>query len=98
MEQMNVDESQKVAIDFDDENLPKSAALLQPLIYFENGKYHALLGPDLTVGIVGTGRSPYAAIQEWDVQLNSRLANPLANDEVIQYVKDIYKAKDTEVW
>jgi hypothetical protein len=98
MEQMNVEESMKVAIDFSEENLPKSAKKLQPLVFQEGDSYCCLLGPDPQAGVFGCGNTPIAAIQDWDSHLSRRLAHTSENDEVIQYVKDVYKADNTEVW
>lgn len=98
MEQLNVEETKKVNIDFDQIALPKSAVILQPLVYHENGQYHCVLGPNINTGIYARGDSPEDAIIQWDVQLTGRLATASENDQTIQYVKDVYKAKNTEVW
>lgn len=98
MEQMNVDDTMKVSIDLNEETLPKSAGILQPLIYLEGKQYYCVLGPNKTAGIWGIGTSPTHSIIDWDVNLTSRLATPLEDDEVIKYVKDVYNAYHTEVW
>lgn len=98
MEQMNVEESLKIDIDYTEEVLPKSARKLQPLVWKDDELYNCLLGPDLNMGIFGTGETPLLAIVDWDTQLTARLAQAELEDEVIQYVKDVYKADNTEVW
>jgi hypothetical protein len=98
MEQMNVEDSLKVDIDFSEEVLPKSAKTLQPLVWKDGDSYRCLLGPDPSVGVVGSGDTPLLAIVDWDTHLTSRLAQPKENDPVIEYVKDVYKADNTEVW
>lgn len=98
MEQLNVEESKKVNIDYQRAVLPKSATMLQPLVYKEEGKYHCLLGPDRQIGIYASGSSPEDAIIQWDVELTARLSTATENDQTIQYVKDVYQAKNTEVW
>lgn len=98
MEQMNVEETRKVTIDFNDGALPKSAEALRPLVYQDAGQYHCLLGKNLIEGLLGTGEDPLSAIIDWDTKLTARLATATEDDEVIQYVKEMYKAKNTEVW
>ena len=95
---MNVEESMKVNIDFSEQTLPKSVKELQPLVWKGVDNYNCLLGPDLTDGILGVGQTPLLAIIEWDNQLMKRLSTATEDDHVIQYVKDVYKADNTEVW
>jgi hypothetical protein len=98
MEQMNIDESMKVNIDFSEPVLPKSARTLQPLVWKDGDSYCCVLGPDPSVGVFGCGDTPMLAIVDWDTHLTSRLADPEDNDPVVDYVKDVYKADNTEVW
>lgn len=98
MEQMNVDESMKVDIDFSEGVLPKSAKKLQPMVWKNGDSFCCLLGSDPQAGVFGCGDSPLLAIVEWDTHLTTRLAQASEADEVIQYVKDVYKADNTEVW
>ena len=98
MEQMNVEESRKINIDFDEEALPKSAKKLQPLVWKDGELYFCLLGPNPQNGVFGSGDTPLLAIVDWDAHLTTRLANATEDDEVTQYVKDVYKADNTEVW
>lgn len=98
MEQMNVDESLKIDVDFSEEVLPKSAKKLQPLVWKDGDAFYCLLGPDPQAGIFGCGETQLLAIVDWDTQLTSRLAEAREGDEVVQYVKDVYKADNTEVW
>lgn len=98
MEQMNVEESMKVNVDFSEEVLPKSARNLQPLVWREGDSYCCLLGPDPQQGVFGCGDTPLLAIVDWDTHLTTRLSVASEDDQVIQYVKDVYKADNTEVW
>lgn len=98
MEQMNIEESMKVDIDFSEEVLPKSARTLQPLVWKDGESYCCVLGPDPSVGVFGCGDTALLAIVDWDVHLTNRLAEPKENDEVVEYVRDVYKADNTEVW
>lgn len=98
MEQMNIEESMKVDIDFTGAALPKSAKKLEPFVWKDGDDFYCLLGPDPTVGIFGSGDSPLRAIVDWDTNLTRRLAAPIEDDQVIEYVKDVYKADNTEVW
>jgi hypothetical protein len=98
MEQMNVDESMKVQVDYTQEVLPKSAKKLQPLVWKEGDSFCCLLGSDPEAGVFGCGETPLLAIVDWDTHLTNRLAEPEENDEVVEYVKDVYKADNTEVW
>lgn len=98
MEQMNVEESVKIQIDFTEELLPKSAKKLQPLVWKDTDSFSCLLGPDKTSGVFGSGETPLLAIIDWDTHLTTHLAEAKQDDQVIQYVKDVYKADNTEVW
>lgn len=98
MEQMNVDEASKVTIDFSIPALPPSAGILQPLVYRQGQKYCCLLGPSPAIGIFGSGATAREAIIDWDVKLTARLASANEDDAVTTYVKDVYKAGNTEVW
>jgi hypothetical protein len=98
MEQMNIEESLKVDVDFTEEVLPKSAKNLRPLIWKDGESFCCLLGPDPQQGIFGSGDTPLLAMVDWDVHLTNRLAQPNEDDPVIDYVKDVYKADNTEVW
>lgn len=98
MEQLNVDAYKKVSMDYNQGALPKSAGILQPLVYNENGQYHCLLGPNTETGIYATGNTPEDDVIEWDVQLKARLSTAAEEDKPNQYVKDVYKAKNTKVW
>lgn len=98
MEQFNVEDHKKVNVDYSQATLPKSAATLQPLVYTEAGRYHCLLGPDIEAGIYASGTSPEDAIIQWDVELTARMSTAREDDQTVQYVKDVYQAKNTEVW
>lgn len=89
MEQMNVEESIKVEVDFTQEVLPKSARKLQPLVWKEGDSFCCLLGPEPQTGIFGRGETPLLAIVDWDTHLTTRLAQATEEDEVVQYVKDV---------
>jgi hypothetical protein len=98
MEQMNIEESLKVNIDFTDERLPASVRKLEPLVWKDEDTYCCLLGPDLEQGIFGSGGTPELALADWDQHLSQHLATTTEDDLVTQYVKDVLKADDTEVW
>jgi len=98
MEQMNVEESLKVEVDFQKGALPKSAKELTPLVFKEGDRFCCLLGPDLERGVSGYGETPELAVVEWDANLTSRLAEAKEDDQVIAYVKDMYKSLNSEVW
>jgi hypothetical protein len=98
MEQMNVEDSMKINIDFSEKVLPKSAKKLQPLVWKDGDSFCCLLGPDPEQGVYGCGDTALLAIDDWDTHLTSRLAEATEDDQVIQYVKDVYKADNTEVW
>jgi hypothetical protein len=98
MEQMNVDESMKVDIDFSNPELPPSVKKLEPLVFKEGGMYCCLLGPDPQEGVFGCGETPKLALADWDEHLAIHLATTTEENEVTAYVKDVLKADDTEVW
>jgi len=98
MEQMNVDESMKVDIDYSGPNLPASVKKLEPLLFKEGDSYCCLLGPDPQEGVFGCGDTPELALNDWDQNLANHLATTTEDNEVTAYVKDVLKADDTEVW
>lgn len=98
MEQMNVDETMKVKIDFEHEDLPQDAKELQPLVFKEGDSYCCLLGPDRTEGILGWGDSPRAAIADWSVKLQERIKIRNEDDEVANFVRDTLNTSNEDVW
>ncbi|WP_285009447.1 hypothetical protein [Pedobacter faecalis] len=98
MKQMNIDESLKVTVDFEDETLPETARELQPLVWKEQDRYYCLLGPDRDSGIFGTGESLEQAISSWNEQLVQHLRTAPEEDEVALYVKDMFNSSPDKVW
>jgi hypothetical protein len=98
MEQMNVEESLKVKVDYSLPDLPPSVKKLQPLVWKEDNYYCCVLGPDPVEGIFGSGATPEMALADWDEQLVQRLATSALDNEVTEYIKDVLKADNTEVW
>ena len=95
---MNVDDSMKVNVDFTAAELPSSAKRLQPLVWKEGDSFCCVLGPDPVEGVFGCGDTPELALSDWDGHLAQHLATSTDDNEVTQYVKDVLKADDTEVW
>ena len=98
MKQMNVEESIKVNVDFTATGIPANAKKLEPLVYKDGDLYCCLLGPNPEEGIFGCGDNTELALADWEKHLTERLATSSVDDPVSQYVKDVLKADDTEVW
>jgi len=96
---MNVEQSMKVNIDYSKPELPASARRLEPLVWKDGNAYCCVLGPDAQTGVFGCGDTPELALADWDEHLAQHMATTSEEDnEVTQYVKDVLKADDTEVW
>jgi len=92
MEQMNVPEDWKVAVNYDDPQLPKSVRTFRPMVYCEGENFCVLLGPDPQEGVYGCGATVEEALNDWDVQLKDRIQYHKEEDEVATFIEDSLKA------
>lgn len=98
MKQMDINEQQKVSFDFSTPELPDYVKEFQPLLYKDGDKYCAVLGPDITKGIFGCGRTAMDALLSWHNNLLDALPQADPNDEVMQFVIDTINTKKKDVW
>ncbi|MCW3109949.1 MAG: hypothetical protein JWQ09_4455 [Segetibacter sp.] len=74
MEQLNVPEEMKVAIDYENEELPETVKTLRPLVFKEGDGFCCLLGPDPQAGVFGCGQTPREALDDWDKHLHEKVS------------------------
>lgn len=89
MKQMDLPEEMKEKIDFTDPALPLSVRVLKPLLYKDGDSYCVVLGPDPQSGVFGCGRTANEALNDWSFHLKERIKNSDANDEVVNYIRDV---------
>lgn len=92
MEQFNVQEDRKVAVDFSDPALPRAAKTFRPLLFMEGETFCCVLGPDLHSGVVGRGETIDQAIAEWDKNLQDRIRHHSEEDELARYISETLRA------
>jgi hypothetical protein len=98
MEQMKIDEGMVVAVDYEAHEHSKVVKELRPVVFKEEGSFCCLLGPDPQAGIFGCGDTAEGAISDWEQHLKERMAKPIGDDEVAQYVQDTLNASNKKVW
>lgn len=81
MQQMSVDPSQIVTVEYSD-----AAILLKPVVFKDGDSFCCILGPDPQMGVFGCGNTPEEALEEWNDQLKLRLKRSNQDDEVVQMV------------
>jgi hypothetical protein len=96
MEQMNIDESKRIAYDLT--KASEEAQKLEPVVFHEGDSYCCLLGPDPQEGIFGCGDNADEAVADWEQNLRKRLQKASDDDELVQYVKDTLSASNKKVW
>jgi hypothetical protein len=73
--------------------LTGAAELLHPVVFEEGNMFCCLLGPNPQTGVIGCGKTPHAAVLDWDSRLKKHLDTAGDADEVVQYVKGIIGEK-----
>ena len=89
MKQLDVPSDMKIKIDFADNNLPESVRKFQPLLFKDGDSYCCVLGPDPQEGVFGCGKTPLAALKDWDKSLKQRMKLNDKNDEVALFIHRI---------
>lgn len=89
MQQMKINEDQKVCLNLDDPEIPQTARILKPVVYHEGNRYSCLLGPDPQNGVFSTGDTPREAIQNWADSLEARIMDCNLNKETAAYIKAV---------
>ncbi len=98
MEQMIIDQSAIVAIDFTAADVDRTLKTLQPVVFQEGEQFACHLGPDMEHGILGKGDSPEAAIADWKAALKQRVEHAGEEDELATFVKDSLNFSKNDVW
>jgi hypothetical protein len=99
MKQFTVDESKKIEVDYNDNEIPESVRILKPLLFLEESEgelraYCVVLGPDPQAGIFGCGDTPNEALQDWDNHLQEFKSQHEAGDEVAAYIDQVYEKQN----
>jgi hypothetical protein len=90
MVQMSFEGLDKIEIDFTDPALPESVMILRPLLFYKEGGYCCILGPDPQRGVLGCGYSAKEAMSDFDQHLQELRNKPRADDEVSIFVASAY--------
>lgn len=98
MEQMIIDQSAIVDIDFTAADVERTLKTLQPVVFREGEQFCCHLGPDMESGILGKGDSPEAAIEDWKSALKQRVQTADEEDELANFVKDSLNFTKNDVW
>ena len=98
MEQMIIDESARVDIDFTAADVDRTLKTLQPVVFREGETFACHLGPDMESGVVGRGDTPDAAIADWKAALKQRVQQAGEDDELAIFVKDSLNFSKNDVW
>lgn len=98
MQQMNIDKSKVVPIDFESEDLPLPVRQFKPALYKEGELFCCILGPDPETGVYACGATEDGAINKWIAALNERMKNQNPDDKVALYIKDTLAASKNDVW
>lgn len=89
MQQMKINEDQKVCIDLDDPEVPQTVRILKPVVYKEDNSYCCLLGPDPQNGVFSTGDTPLEAIRNWAGNLEARVSDCGLHKETADYIRAV---------
>ncbi|WP_432710908.1 hypothetical protein [Pedobacter sp.] len=98
MKQMKIDPSQLVAIDFTAPDTNRTLRTLQPVVFKNRNIFFCHLGEDEKNCILGSGHSPYAAIKDWEIELQRRIDHHDEDDELAEFVIDSLKLSKDDVW
>lgn len=69
--------------------LTGAAKELKPVVFREGNMFCCLLGPNAQEGVFGCGNSPVRALEEWEENLKSYLANSKEDDPIVTYIKEV---------
>ena len=97
MKQLEVPSEMKVDIDFDDKKVPESARTFQPVLFKDGDSYCCVLGPDPQQGVFGCGKTPIAALKDWDKSLKQRMKANDKNDEVSLFIHRVTNPDDDQM-
>ena len=95
---MIIDQEALVDMDFTAADVDRILKTLQPVVFKDGEQYCCHLGPDMENGIMGTGSSPEAAIEDWKAALKQRVQNGAEDDELANFVKDSLNSSKNDVW
>lgn len=98
MKQMKIDPAQVVPIDFTTPDTNRTLRTLQPVVFKDRDVFYCHLGEDESSGILGSGHTPYAAIKNWEIELQRRIDHHEEDDELAEFVIDSLKISKDDVW
>lgn len=98
MEQMKIDPSLIVDINYEDTSLPAHVRNFRPVIFQDGNLVYCFLGPNMQEGILGLGESIAAAMQDWEQKLQERIAKPSEDDQVAREILDNLSISKKDVW
>lgn len=96
MQQINVAEKAKIPVDFQRPGMPMTANLLQPVIFKDGDNYCCALGSSAESGVLGFGKTPEQAAQDWDRNLTDRMSLATPGDELVEEIKTILQRHAAE--
>ena len=97
MKQLEVPSEMKVTIDFTDKKVPESARTFQPVLFKDGDSYSCVLGPDPQQGVFGSGKTPIAALKDWDKNLKQRMKANDKDDEVSLFIQRVTNPDDNQL-
>lgn len=98
MQQILIDKSLVVPLDYDSKKLHGYIRQFKPTLYREGEAFVCVLGPDEETAIYGRGSTEDEALQDWETAFNERLKSKGENDVVVQYIKDTIATSPKDVW
>jgi hypothetical protein len=98
MQQIVIDESRIVPLDYESKKLHGYIRQFKPTLYKENEAFVCVLGPDEETAIYGRGATEDEALQDWEVAFQERLKSKGEDDNVAQYIKDTIATSPKDVW
>lgn len=98
MEQMTIDESMRVPIDYTRNDLPTAVKELKPVVFKDGDSYCTLLGPDPQQGIFGCALTVEGSLEDWQRDLRVRTAIVGDRDEILQEIKAKMLALGISQW
>jgi hypothetical protein len=98
MQQMNIDESKLVPINFESSDVPPAVRQFKPTLYKDGELFCCILGPDIEQGVHACGVTEDEAINEWTAALKERMQNTNPDDAVALYIKDTLATSKNDVW
>ena len=98
MQQIVIDESLVIPLDYESKRLHGYVRQFKPTLYKEDEIFICVLGPDEDHAIYGRGATEDEALQNWEAAFAERLKSKGEEDTVAQYIKDTIATSPKDVW